>query len=133
MKLLPNKFTILFRFAISGTLAAAIYYVLTWFAVRQFGWRLQIAAFTGYLFAVPVAYGLHRIFTYRSRGRLVPESRRFFASAVMGLALSSLLPTVMIRVGLSLAAALALTCVLVPVANYLLLSCWVFSRTERYG
>lgn len=133
MKLSTDRQTTLVRFAVSGALAAAIYYAVAWLAIRQFGWKPLTAGLAGYVAALPMAYWLHRKFTFQSRARVLPESSRFVASSIIGIVLSSVLPAIMSRFEVSLAIALAATCVLVPAANYLLLSRWTFSRAEHHG
>ena len=117
----------LVRFVVSGISAAAIYCLLAFFAVEQLGWQPLTAGLVAYLSALPVAYLLHRMFTFRSRSQIPAEASRFVATSLIGIGLSSGLLTTMTKLGMPLAGALLVTCVLIPAANYLAMSRWTFT------
>jgi putative flippase GtrA len=123
----------LVRFFVSGISAAVVYYAVAWSAVEQLGWKPLAAGLVAYLTALPMAYLLHRMFTFRSRSRIPAESSRFVATSLIGIGLSSVLPTMMTKLGVPLASALAVTCVVVPAANYLALSRWTFAQARGDG
>jgi putative flippase GtrA len=120
------------RFLVSGTAAAAVYYSVARL-IGYWGWSVFAAGFAGYLAAIPAAYLLHRAFTFRSRGAVQAESARFLVGSILGTSLSSALPVLLVRIGLSLSSALAITCVLVPPINYLILSRWTFVHGLEHG
>ena len=127
------NFLYLARFAVSGGISAAAYYGVAWLVAEGLGWPLGMAGFIGYLVSMPIAYGLHRSYTFQSQGTIVKESSRFGVSSLLGIGLSTVLPVALTHLHLSVAVAFALTCVLVPIANYLLLSRWVFATASRHG
>jgi putative flippase GtrA len=121
------------RFLVSGVSAAVVYFAVAWAAVEQLGWKPLAAGLVAYLTALPIAYLLHRMFTFRSRAQIPAESSRFVATSLMGIALSSALPAMMTKLGMPLSSALAATCVLVPAVNYLALSRWTFAQARDDG
>jgi putative flippase GtrA len=123
----------LVRFFVSGICAAVVYYAVAWWAVEQLGWKPLAAGLFAYLTALPMAYLLHRMFTFRSRSQIPAESSRFVATSLIGIGLSSGLPAMMTKLGMPLTSALAITCVVVPAVNYLALSRWTFAQARDDG
>lgn len=125
---MPEIYRKIFRFFLSGGVSALVYYGIARFAVSHWQWSLATAGLFAYLCSMPVAYGLHRRFTFSSTGRLASEAMRFVVSSMVGLALAAALPGFFASFGMSLDVSLIVTCVCVPILSYVLLSAWVFVR-----
>ncbi|HKE94990.1 MAG TPA: GtrA family protein [Povalibacter sp.] len=130
---LSRELPALTRFAVSGGASAAVYYCVAWWVLHRLHGSMFAAGLVGYLAAMPIAYALHRLYTFRSRDRMLAETSRFIAGSITGTVLAMVAPAALVRLGASDAMALIATCVLVPLTNYLLLSRWVFSRARRNG
>lgn len=126
-------FQMLFRFGLSGIGAAIAYYGTARFLLVVWDWSAFAAGLTAYLLSMPIAYLLHRQFTFRSGARVGPEVRRFILSSAIGVVLASFLPLFFRSRGLNVDASLVATCILVPAISYVLLSGWVFVRGSRHG
>jgi putative flippase GtrA len=122
-----------FRFVISGVLAAVVYYGVALLQVRFLNWSVLQAGAVAYLVSMPVAFLLHKWFTFGLRGGSGSQVRRFTVSSITGIALSSAVPELLVAYRMPLEWALALTCVVVPVASYVLLSSWVFIGQASRG
>jgi putative flippase GtrA len=120
------------RFLLSGATAAVVYWLVAWWA-RRSGQSLFAAGFLGYLAALPAAYLLHRTFTFRSHASVPAESSRFVLGSILGIGLSSLFPAAMVRFELPFTIALTITCILVPLINYFVLSRWAFAAGNDHG
>jgi putative flippase GtrA len=76
---------------------------------------------------IPIAYFLHRVFTFQSKGQHKRALPRFVATSIMGFALSLLVPYLAVRVFDSPAwAAYLAVCVIVPAFNFASMRIWVF-------
>jgi putative flippase GtrA len=128
-----TRLLVVLRFGVSGTVAALGYFGIAIVGVRTFRLAPEWAGFAGYIGSLPIAFLLHRVFTFRSRARFAPEWLRFLCSSLLGCLLSSWLPAAAMDAGVSLHAALGLTCIIVPSVNYLLLSRWAFVARECHG
>ena len=114
------------RFVASGTLTAGAYCIfMTKLADR--GWHSMTAGATAYLACMPIAFFLHKLFTFRSRSPVAPEAGRFILTSLIGIFMASVTPYVMISMLESPAwlASIA-TSIATPAISYLLMSSWVF-------
>jgi putative flippase GtrA len=90
------------------------------------------ASLLAYLIAMPVSYLGHKHVTFESDGAHVLEAPRFLASAALGIGISCLVPLAVVNgLGMAPAISIALTCILVPVVNYVVLDRWVFASGEE--
>lgn len=119
------------RFCLSGLLAALVYWGLAVLAVRSWAWDTVAAGLFAYASSMPVAYCLHRHVSFRSRDSIGPQLLKFVLTSGVGFGLSGALPYGLVSLGVSLEVSLAMTCLLVPVVSYLLMSSWVFFRVSH--
>jgi putative flippase GtrA len=118
------------RFAVVGVGATLVYGVLAVALTRGGPGEANSAAasFAAYLIAAIFSYAGHKFFTFVSSGSHAFEAPRFAALTLFGLVLSWLLPALLAdRLGLPPEIPIVLTCVLVPVINYVVLGRWVFA------
>ncbi len=86
------------------------------------------ASLFAYAVAATCSYLGHKFFTFMSGGSHAFEAPRFAVLTGFGLALSYLFPAIVSgQFGMPVAIAIFLTCVLIPVINYVVLGRWVFS------
>ncbi len=124
------------RFALIGAAATAIYAATA--AVLSAGFDPLLPATTAsvcaYALAALVSYAGHKYVTFGSAGAHVFEAPRFVAVTAMGIAFAGILPKLMVDgAGLEPLVPIAVTCIVVPVVNYVVLERWVFgqARAER--
>jgi putative flippase GtrA len=120
------------RFGLSGIVAAVAYYGVAWLSIEQFKLQVSSGSFLAYILATPIAYSLHRGFTFRAKGKFTEPIIRYGVSSVVGLGLSSLLPLLLMKLGLALTVSLSITCLLVPFSTYLIQSWWVFTQRSDH-
>jgi putative flippase GtrA len=130
MKFRSDEPWVLVRFVVIGCAVAGIYYGAAWAGTVLGHWSLPVASALAYMLCVPISYILHRVFSFRSQSRVLPESSRFIASSVAGASFAALVPVMLMAAGLSLGAALAANCLITPGLTYLLLSRWVFPERK---
>ncbi len=114
------------RYLVSGGLAAAVYVAVTSLANAVFHLPLVTAGILGYVISMPCAYVLHRVFSFASRQAVATEIPKFLLQSLVSSLLSGTLPALLTTMGLSLAIALVITSLAIPLLNYLTLSLWVF-------
>lgn len=123
---------LLSRFAAVGLLSTAVYAVLAlllsgpWIAFPQVA-----ASAAAYATATVFSYLAQKFVTFRSPGAHRQQAPRFAAAAVLGFAVATIIPAVTAALGAPVLVPVALTCVLVPVLSFLLLSRWVFAEPRR--
>ena len=124
------------RFALIGAAATAIYAATA--AVLSAGFDPLLPATTAsvcaYALAALVSYAGHKYVTFGSAGAHVFEAPRFVGVTAMGIAFAGILPKLMVDgAGLEPLVPIAVTCIVVPVVNYVVLERWVFgqARAER--
>jgi putative flippase GtrA len=120
------------RFFSSGVVCAFVY---AFVARSMLGMgRTPIhAGFIAYLAAMPVSLMLHRWFSFRSTHPAFPEAVRFTASAMVGLAVATYAPHLLIgSSGIDEDIAIALTCVATPIVNFVLMDRWVFRTISTH-
>jgi len=126
------------RFALIGGMATLIYVVLAFVLSGGAGPVILpavAASIAAYAVAAVFSYSGHKYFTFVSGGAHVFEAPRFAALTALGLGISWLVPAVMADgLGLSPAWPIIVTCLVVPVLNYVVLERWVFaSRSVDAG
>lgn len=114
------------RYLVSGGAAALVYAAVTTLVHTGFGMGLVASGALGYLASMPCAYLLHRYYSFSSRQMVARELPKFALQSMFSAGLSGVLPALLGAAGLPLPAALALTCLAVPLVNYFVLSLWVF-------
>lgn len=117
------------RFAMIGAAATAIYAATA--ALLSAGADPLLPAATAsvcaYALAALASYAGHKYVTFGSAGAHVFEAPRFAAVTAMGIAFAGILPMVMVDgAGLDPLVPIAVTCIVVPVVNYVVLERWVF-------
>lgn len=91
------------------------------------GFSPLTAGAAAYLASMPVAFFLHRLFTFRSSAPVKQEARKFILTSLIGIAVASITPHLMMKMLGSPAWLASITaCILTPVISYLLMSSWVF-------
>lgn len=119
------------RFAAIGGAATLIYAVAAYCLSGGMGTSILPAAtasLLAYFLAAVFSYLGHKYVTFLSPGTHSFEAPRFVALTAVGLGFAWLLPTILVDgAGLPPAVPIIVTCILVPVVNYLLLDRWVFA------
>ncbi len=89
------------------------------------------ASLSAYAIAALFSYAGHKFFTFTSAGAHRFEAPRFIVLNFFGLAVSYVLPGLLTaRLGMHVAVPILLTCVLIPVVNFVVLDRWVFSNRD---
>ena len=92
------------------------------------------ASVAAYAVAAIFSYLGHKFFTFMSAGSHQFEAPRFAVLTGFGLAAAYLLPMLLVgRFGLPVAIPILLTCILIPVVNFVVLERWIFSGSVRPG
>ena len=114
-------------FVLVGGSATVIYATLAWAAATGFGLSMPLAS--------PLAYGLaalwsffgHRVLTFRGASPHPRTRTRFMALALSGYAIAFAVPAIVDGFfGGRPEASILLTCLAIPLANYFVLSRYVF-------
>ena len=125
--LLPNRLHRLVRFAISGMAATIFYFVVTNLLVLGAKLEPVAASVAAYLLSLCLSYLLQSRFTFRTRANSMSQFARFVITGLAGLGLSyAVMFVVNERLGWSYIVGSFGTCVLIPVANYIVFRAWVF-------
>ncbi|MET3578747.1 putative flippase GtrA [Mesorhizobium robiniae] len=126
----------LLKFASVG-LAATILYALCAGLFASAGSRYlspALASVAAYAIAAIFSYLGHKFFTFMSAGSHQFEAPRFAVLTGFGLAAAYLLPMVLVgQFGLPVAIPILLTCILIPVVNFVVLDRWIFSGRSAAG
>jgi putative flippase GtrA len=131
-----SGFARLGRFAVVGVGATLLYGVLAIALLRAgpVATNPAAASLAAYVVAALFSYAGHKFFTFVSNGSHTFEAPRFAALTLFGLVLSWVLPALLAdRLGLPAEVPIALTCVLVPLINYVVLGRWVFAPNAATG
>ncbi len=124
-----RRLAALARFAAVGLLSSGLYAGVMLLAIRFGGVAPGVASALGYAAALPVNFGLHRSFTFASRGRIRREALRFLLLHGINMALSMAIVHLMVTVAGLPAAAGALAVVLaIPLLQFIALESWVYGR-----
>ena len=122
------------RFGFVGIAALLIYAVIAEvFMVR--GASLlppALASLAAYAVAAVFSYTGHKYITFRSGGDHASEAPRYLSTTAAGLALSWTLPKLLVEgLGAPPIVPILVICTVLPVANYFILSRWVFSSPTK--
>jgi putative flippase GtrA len=117
------------RFAVVGMVATAIYAICAMMFMR---WETRLtpaeASFLAYVLAAIFSYVGHKFVTFMSSGCHRFEAPRFAILTLSGFAVAYTLPQILtVRLGLPHAVPVLVTCVVVPLVNFVMLDRWVFS------
>lgn len=117
----------LLRFALSGALATALYFVLATLAARFGGLGPVTASCVAYIICIIVSYFLQSRFTFSVRNDTPHQVAKFISVSLVGLLIASLVMQVAVNIyGLPYWAGAALVSGIVPVGNFIVFSIWVF-------
>lgn len=87
-----------------------------------------MASLVAYAVAAIFSYLGHKFFTFMSAGSHRFEAPRFAVLTGCGLAVAYLLPALLVgQFGLPVSVPILLTCILIPVVNFVVLDRWIFS------
>jgi putative flippase GtrA len=119
------------RFAVIGVASTLVYAVCALLLSRggNGGALLPatLASAVAYATAGLFSYAGHKYFTFTSAGAHAVELPRFLLLNATGLATAIALPVVLTdRLGMPAAVPVVLTCIAVPMVNYIVLGRWVF-------
>lgn len=122
----------LIRFLMTGVGATLLYALLA--AMFSAGRPIMMDPVAGSVIAYAVAsafsYAGHKYFTFSSGGAHRFEAPRFVVLTLLGLAISFAFPAILSgKLGLPAQIPIVLTCLFVPVVNYVVLRHWVFGKT----
>ena len=126
-RLLPAGLHRLARFGMAGIAATLFYFAIVNALVLAAGVEPVTASVAGYFISLVLSYSLQSRFAFRASGDSFPQIARYLLTALAGLGISW---GVMVLVSSVLqwpylVGALAV-CVLIPAANYIVFSTWVF-------
>jgi putative flippase GtrA len=123
----------LFRFTGVGIASTLCYAIVAFALTSRFQRSAVEASFIAYAIAALLSYFGHRVITFRSKGDHLREAPRFGALVLCGYALALAIPLFSGQVlGWSPAASILLTCVAIPLANYVLMARVVFTGADLY-
>jgi len=115
------------RFLVTGIGATLLYALLAAAFSTATPMKPALGSVLAYALAAIFSYAGHKYFTFVSSGAHRFEVPRFAALTLLGLATSFALPAVLSQwLGLPVQVPIALTCLLVPLVNYVVLRHWVF-------
>jgi putative flippase GtrA len=123
-------------YCIVGVLLAVLYFVVASVGTSVIGLQPATASGMAYLLNIPVAYFAHRMVTFRSSELHHVAFPRFVVTSCMGLALSWLIPHLLLRMfAIPHWLAFLAVGVAVPTINFLATRIWVFgvSRAARHN
>ena len=118
------------RFALIGIGSTLIYAVCAFFLSRGQGagpLPATLASVAAYAIAALFSYTGHKYFTFMSGGNHAMELPRFLLLTASGLIVAIVLPGLLTQMlGIPVSIPILLTCIAVPVVNYIVLGRWVF-------
>ncbi len=125
------------RFALIGGASTLIYAACAFILSGGIGPMILpavLASIAAYAAAAIFSYAGHKYVTFVSGGAHVFEAPRFVALTALGLAISWFLPAVLVGgFGLAPLVPIMITCIVVPVLNYVVLDRWVFASGTAVG
>jgi len=118
----------LVRFGVSGVLNAAVY-IASGKAMLMAGVPQAVAGAIALLLCSAVGYGLHRLFSFRSRNKPMAEAGRYAVLVGFNTLVSSLgLPVLIGALGVPETAALVTLAVVLPFSNFVVMKAWIFRQ-----
>jgi putative flippase GtrA len=119
----------LLRFAAIGLGATILYAILALLFESALTVDAVTASVLAYGLAAAFSYFGHKLFTFASAGDHQKEAPRFIATALAGLVIAAATPTIFTHMlALPSWIAVGATCVVIPLANLLVLEKWVFAN-----
>jgi putative flippase GtrA len=118
------------RFGLVGVASGLSYAAATALLVSGLRAGPVHASLVGYVLSVPVSFLGHRGFSFRSRGHLSTEARRFLVSQALNLSVAALVMDRAKALHVSYLWGVGATIVLIPIANFLMMHFWVFGRED---
>lgn len=117
------------RFLVTGIGATLLYALLAAAFSAAMPMKPALGSVLAYALAAAFSYTGHKYFTFVSSGAHRFEAPRFAVLTLIGLATSFALPAVLSEgLGLPAQVPIALTCLFVPLVNYVVLRHWVFGK-----
>lgn len=121
------RFYRLFRFGIVGGCATLVYFSLAWWLSVSLEIQATVASFAAYSVATLYSYIAHKFFTFRSNNNHSRELPQFLALTLIGYIFASALPAIFTTwLEWHAGYALAFTCVLIPLINFIGMEKFVF-------
>jgi putative flippase GtrA len=115
------------RFVLIGIASTVLYAVLAFAFARMEGLGATGASVLAFTLAAVFSYAGHKYVTFVSDGAHRLELPRFLVLSASGLAVAIALPGLLTEMlGMPAAIPILLTCLIVPVVNYVVLGRWVF-------
>jgi putative flippase GtrA len=117
------------RFGLVGGVSGGVFLICTAFLAGSLGLEPKIASAAGYIVSMPANFFGNRQFSFQSSGRLLDDLVRFLMLhgcnilLTMG-AMGAAVDILGLHFGFGAAGAIAL----VPLANFVIMDLWVFSR-----
>jgi putative flippase GtrA len=117
----------LLRFALSGAVATALYFVLATLAVRFGGIRPVTASCIAYVICIIVSYFLQSRLTFGVRNDTTHQIAKFISVSLVGMIIATLVMQVAVNIyGLPYWAGAAFVSGIIPIGNFIVFSIWVF-------
>jgi putative flippase GtrA len=119
-----------FWFGTVGALSTALYAALTWVSATQLALPAAVSSLISYAIAAGVSYTGHRLLTFRFDTPHHQALSRFIVVSIIGYVTAFAIPgfvEVILQGPIELS--IAITCVAIPIMNYLALSRLVFRAT----
>ena len=117
----------LVRFVLVGGATTLLYAALALGLIFLGGLRPLTAHLIAYAIAVPVSFLGQKFFTFRFAGDQQRALRRFLASTLAALLLSTVGMALVVRAELPSYSGILLTMASVPATSYLMMALWVFT------
>lgn len=109
----------------------ALIYSMIFVKLASLGCDPSIAGAISYASSMPVAFLLHKKFSFRSAGTGKEEAARFIVASGVGMVVASALPKALTAwLGISANITALLTSIVTPVITYAALSRWVFAKND---
>lgn len=116
------------RFGVSGVMNAAVY-IASGKAMLMAGVPQAVAGAIALLLCSAVGYGLHRLYSFRSRNKALSEAGRYAVLVGVNTVVSSVgLPILIEVMRVPETAALVTMAMILPVTNYVVMKAWIFKQ-----
>lgn len=121
------RFYKLFRFGIVGGLATLLYFSMAWWLTVSVEIQATVASLTAYSVATLYSYTAHKFYTFRSNNNHSRELPQFLVLTMIGVILASAIPAIFTTwLEWHAGYALAITCFLIPMINFIGMEKFVF-------
>jgi len=130
VKMKQETRSIVFRFAVVGTIVAACYVIL-YLTLLAMGLSQPFANIVAFLTAVAIQYVGQALWTFRRSLAIPRQIGRFLGTIGLGLVVSALITSVLgPSFGWSSWVSAVLVTLVLPVQNFIFFRIWVFTETE---